>query len=214
MSWVQEIVQAMRVLGGAARYADLYEFIQQTTDRELTPNWRATVRLTIEDHSSDSANFRSADIFEHVSHGHWKLRGAAVDEAELGAREGLTPQEVLARVFVREHWRRLPTASDDKTPTAAWCDEKHLRVRLRDEREIATPLWWYPALQNASHAIRNNLELTTTGVHWPLLDEDLSIAGMLAGWKSPHSVPPPTTLRVVPPPHEGEGQQTDSAVPS
>jgi hypothetical protein len=185
MTWTEEIVVAMRTLGGAARYADLYALIQQTTSRELTPKWRATVRRTIEDHSSDSANFRAEDIFEHVSHGHWKLRGVNVDESELVARENLTPSEVMARVFVHEHWRKPPSENDVNTPVAAWCDDAMLRVRLRDEREISTPLWWYPRLLSATHAERNSLELMQTGVHWPRLDEDLSVSGMLSGWKSP-----------------------------
>ena len=106
--WIEEIVAAMRGLGGAARYADLYELIELTTDRELTREWKATVRRTVEDHSSDSANFRAEDIFQHVSHGHWALRGVPVDENELAVREKLAPSEVIARVLVREHWRRMP----------------------------------------------------------------------------------------------------------
>lgn len=79
---------------------------------------------------------------------------------------------------------------DGQVPTAAWCDDRHLHVRLADGREIATPLWWYPALLEATHAERNNLELMYTGVHWPELDEDLSIEGMLRGWKSGDARPP------------------------
>ncbi len=79
---------------------------------------------------------------------------------------------------------------DGQAPVAAWCDEASLHVRLADGREIATPLWWYPALLRASHAQRNALELMYSGVHWPELDEDLSIDGMLRGWKSSDARPP------------------------
>lgn len=109
--WVDEIVEAFERLGGAARYVDLYELIEFTTMRELTKEWKATVRRTIEDHSSDSANFRAADVFEHIGHGHWKLRGVDVSEAELEARNHLTPRQVLDRVFVREHYRSIPKPS-------------------------------------------------------------------------------------------------------
>jgi hypothetical protein len=56
-----------------------------------------------------------------------------------------------------------------------------LVVTLADGRKIATPLAWYPRLQRASTAERANYEIMPMGVHWPLIDEDLSIAGMLKG---------------------------------
>ncbi len=59
-----------------------------------------------------------------------------------------------------------------------------LVVRLADGRTIATPLAWYPKLAAASAKALANVELMPMGVHWPDLDEDLSIAGMLAGAKA------------------------------
>jgi Protein of unknown function (DUF2442)/Domain of unknown function (DUF4160) len=56
-----------------------------------------------------------------------------------------------------------------------------LVVTLADGRRIATPLAWYPRLRNASAAARGRFELMPMGVHWPELDEDLGIAGMLQG---------------------------------
>jgi hypothetical protein len=56
-----------------------------------------------------------------------------------------------------------------------------LVVTLADGRKIATPLDWYPRLQSASKAERMNYEIMPMGIHWPGLDEDLSIAGMLKG---------------------------------
>lgn len=56
-----------------------------------------------------------------------------------------------------------------------------LVVALADGRKIATPLDWYPRLQNASSADRMNYEIMPMGIHWPAIDEDLSIAGMLKG---------------------------------
>ena len=75
-------------------------------------------------------------------------------------------------------------------PMASWCDDGNLHVKLADGREIATPLWWYPSLLQATHMQRNNLELMFTGIHWPDLDEDLSIEGMLKGWKARDARPP------------------------
>jgi hypothetical protein len=56
-----------------------------------------------------------------------------------------------------------------------------LVVTLADGRRIATPLEWYPRLKNASAKQRANFEIMPMGIHWPDLDEDLSIAGMLKG---------------------------------
>lgn len=56
-----------------------------------------------------------------------------------------------------------------------------LVVSLRDGRRIATPLDWYPRLKNASPVQRSNYEIMPMGIHWPDLDEDLSVAAMLKG---------------------------------
>lgn len=60
-----------------------------------------------------------------------------------------------------------------------------LRVQLQDGREIATPLEWYPSLTEATPEQQSNVELSMSGIHWPDLDEDLSIAGMLRGIRPP-----------------------------
>ncbi len=62
-------------------------------------------------------------------------------------------------------------------------------VSLADGREISTPLSWYPSLAGANSEQRNHFEITPFGVHWPDLDEDLSIAGMLAGQSSRRQAP-------------------------
>mgnify|MGYP001024567920 CR=1 FL=1 len=80
--------------------------------------------------------------------------------------------------------------TENDRPTQAWCDPERLHVLLADGRELTTPLWWYPRLANATAAQRNNVELMLDGVHWPDLDEDLSVRGMLSGWKYQPAVPP------------------------
>lgn len=59
-----------------------------------------------------------------------------------------------------------------------------LVVTLADGRKIATPLAWYPRLLEASAADRADYEIMPMGIHWPRLDEDLSVAGMLKGRSS------------------------------
>jgi len=58
-----------------------------------------------------------------------------------------------------------------------------LEVDLRDGRTIITPLLWYPRLHEASAADCAVWEWIGDGIgiHWPRLDEDLSVRGMLEG---------------------------------
>lgn len=72
---------------------------------------------------------------------------------------------------------------DDLSVSTVRVADDNLMVTLRDGRIISTPLDWYPRLQSATQAERDNYEIMPLGIHWPDLDEDLSIAGMLAGRK-------------------------------
>ncbi|MEN0042027.1 MAG: DUF2442 domain-containing protein [Pseudomonadota bacterium] len=78
----------------------------------------------------------------------------------------------------------------EQQPVAAWCDPDSLIVRLKDGRQIRTPLWWYPSLLAATPAARNAVELMFDGVHWPEIDEDLSVRGMLLGCKAKGAIDP------------------------
>jgi hypothetical protein len=62
-------------------------------------------------------------------------------------------------------------------------DEFSLIVDLSDGRVISVPLVWFPRLFNASAEERAEYELLGRGVgiHWPRIDEDLSVAGLLRG---------------------------------
>ena len=55
-------------------------------------------------------------------------------------------------------------------------------VELADGRTISAPLGWYPRLQHGTNAERKNWRLVGRGegIHWPDLDEDISVAGLLA----------------------------------
>ncbi len=66
-------------------------------------------------------------------------------------------------------------------PVAVDFKDEMLCVTLADGRMIATPLNWYPRLVNASEQQLNDFEISSDGVHWAELDEDLSIRGMLQG---------------------------------
>ena len=55
-----------------------------------------------------------------------------------------------------------------------------------DGRTITVPLYWYPRLQDAGEAQRQNRQISGGyGLHWPEIDEDLSTAGLLRGAPAP-----------------------------
>ncbi len=56
-------------------------------------------------------------------------------------------------------------------------------VSLVDGRKIIVPLVWFPRLQGATEKQLENFEILADGegIHWPELDEDLSVAGLLRG---------------------------------
>lgn len=64
--------------------------------------------------------------------------------------------------------------------------EDELIVDLADGRRIATPLAWFPLLLHATAAQRQEWELLGDGeiIHWPQVDEDLSVAGLLRGTRA------------------------------
>jgi hypothetical protein len=72
----------------------------------------------------------------------------------------------------------------DLQATSVEFTKDELVVTLADGRRIATPLDWYPRLKDATAKQRANFEIMPMGIHWPDLDEDLGIAGMLKGRRS------------------------------
>ncbi|HWX41488.1 MAG TPA: DUF2442 domain-containing protein [Blastocatellia bacterium] len=64
-----------------------------------------------------------------------------------------------------------------------------LAVDLADGRTISVPLLWYPRLVHATEQERNNWRFVgdNEGIHWPDLDEDISIENLLEGKASGES---------------------------
>ena len=67
--------------------------------------------------------------------------------------------------------------------------EDSLTVNLIDGRTIIVPLLWYPRLWYGTPNERKDFEIIGDGayIHWPELDEDLTVAGLLAGRRSGES---------------------------
>ena len=67
--------------------------------------------------------------------------------------------------------------------------DEGLTVDLVDGRTITVPLGWFPRLWHGTPQERNHFEIFADGayIHWPDLDEDLTVAGLLAGQRSGES---------------------------
>lgn len=74
-------------------------------------------------------------------------------------------------------------ANPGKRIAGVACTEDSLGVDLVDGRTVSVPLAWYPRLLRATPMQRANFQLSGAGygIHWPDLDEDLSIEGLLRG---------------------------------
>jgi len=64
---------------------------------------------------------------------------------------------------------------------SVWFDDNSMWVELVDGRTLGIPLAWFPRLLHATPEQRQKYELTVSGIHWDELDEDISVAGLLAG---------------------------------
>lgn len=83
----------------------------------------------------------------------------------------------------------MSTSAIEVTPLAedVRLTSDELIVRLLDGRTISVPLVWFPRLLHATVEERANFELLGDGegIHWPAIDEDLSVAGLLRGTRAP-----------------------------
>ena len=71
----------------------------------------------------------------------------------------------------------------DAAAAQVWFDDENLWLRLTDGRQLAVPLTYFPRLLHATPDQRLAFELSGggTGIHWPDIDEDISVRGLLAG---------------------------------
>jgi len=63
------------------------------------------------------------------------------------------------------------------------CTNDELIVSLVDGRKVSVPLVWFPRLADATVEERSNWEILGDGqgIHWPDIDEDISVSGLLQG---------------------------------
>ena len=65
--------------------------------------------------------------------------------------------------------------------TSVRFDDDNMWVELSDGRTLGVPLAWFPRLLHANRSQRKAYRISSRGLHWEELDEDISIAGLLAG---------------------------------
>ena len=72
-------------------------------------------------------------------------------------------------------------AKPDATAVDVTVTDDRLLVVLADGRELAAPLAWFPRLLDATEDQRKNWRLIGRGqgIHWPDVDEDISVSGLL-----------------------------------
>lgn len=65
--------------------------------------------------------------------------------------------------------------------TSVRFDDDQMWIELDDGRTLGIPLAWYPRLLHGTPEQRNQVSISPSGLHWEELDEDISIAGLIAG---------------------------------
>ena len=80
-------------------------------------------------------------------------------------------------------------ATDAAAATSVRVTAQALVVELRDGRRVSVPVEWYPRLAEGRPSERRRWELIGPGIgiHWPDLDEDISVEGLLLGLASNES---------------------------
>jgi hypothetical protein len=73
------------------------------------------------------------------------------------------------------------TAATGLQATSVSFDDDNMWVELSDGRTLGVPLAWFPHLVGATREQLEDYELSPLGLHWEDLDEDISVAGLLAG---------------------------------
>jgi Protein of unknown function (DUF2442)/Domain of unknown function (DUF4160) len=119
-------------------------------------------------------------------------------DVALAANHGYSRREVreIERMMrdyletLRNEWEHsaVVTLTLPRVVSATVTDDT-LSVDLEDGRTIAVPIGWYPRLAHGTPAERANFQISGAGygIHWPELDEDIGVDGLLLGKKSTES---------------------------
>ena len=95
----------------------------------------------------------------------------------------------------RTEGTRIPPGSSVKATHVSF-DEDNMRVEPTDCRTLGVPLAWFPRLLHGTAEQREQVRISSRGLHWEALEEDLLVAGPLAGLgdQTATEKPPPHRL--------------------
>ncbi|MGR3173506.1 MAG: DUF2442 domain-containing protein [Candidatus Scalindua sp.] len=79
----------------------------------------------------------------------------------------------------------MSTLAFEVSAKKIWFDRGNMWVGLTDGRQLSIPLAYFPRLLNATPEQREKYEMSGggTGLHWEEIDEDISVPGLLRGYK-------------------------------
>jgi hypothetical protein len=79
----------------------------------------------------------------------------------------------------------MTSAGIEAKASKVWFDQENLCVAFYDRRQLFVPLAYFPRLLNATAQQRNQYELSSggMGIHWDEIDEDISVPGLLMGYR-------------------------------
>jgi hypothetical protein len=94
-------------------------------------------------------------------------------------------RKIAAATFGRRGMSTLVVEPEPRAIQVVVTDDE-LTVHLTDGRRVSAPLVWYPRVLHANADQRNDWELIGEGegIHWPQIDEDLSVGGILCGMRA------------------------------
>jgi Protein of unknown function (DUF2442)/Domain of unknown function (DUF4160) len=124
----------------------------------------------------------------HVEHGDG-LAKFRLDPVQLAKSRGLRAHElnrrralvIDSRRFQGRHGTPISAVKLDASAVDVRVSDEQLLVVLADGRELAAPLTWFPRLAEATDEQRRNWRLIGRGhgIHWPDVDEDISVESLL-----------------------------------
>ena len=118
--WIDDVITALLLLGGEGSLPDLYRSVASIRDVSLKINWKASVRRTIEQHSSDSDAFTGqADLFysaRGIGNGRWGFRKYLTDRSFIQEESEETGHAQRRIGTYAQIIRRIKIIKDLKTP--------------------------------------------------------------------------------------------------
>ena len=124
-------------------------------------------------------------IHFHVEKGEIEAKFWLFPEVRVAYNDGYdahTLRELLETVEANKGQIEGHGMSSSARPTGVRFDDDSMWVDLSDGRTVGVPLAWFPRLLHSTAEHRGQVRLSSRGLNWEALDEDISIAGLLAGF--------------------------------